>query len=187
MHRAPVPALILSAMVLSLVSPAMAQARKPVRSSPPRARSASPRPQAAKPAPRPPAGLTGANLGAILKSLGYEPAPEGSQQRIKVEQETYVYFLDLGFSKSGEWLVCMAHLAPVGDLTKVPAAPLLTLLSTNDSLLGMYFSYDRVNARIMLNATIPNRDLDPESLRNIIEGMKVTVHRTRGLWDTASW
>jgi hypothetical protein len=176
-------ALAAALLLLAGGSPAVAQARRPA----PR-RAAPRKPVSPKVAvPKPAGALSHANLGALLRSLGYRPEMAQQYQRIRVEEEGYGYLVDLSLSKSGDWLVCMAHLAPIPDLTRVPASPLLTLLSTNDSLLGMYFSYDRVNARIMLNATVPNRSLDAASVRNIVEGLKATVRQTQALWDTASW
>jgi hypothetical protein len=133
------------------------------------------------------AAVTRANLGAALKSLGYTPALHGEYQRLQVDEEGYAYQIDLGLSQSGDWLVCMAHLAPIEDLTKVKSAPLLNLLTTNDTLLGMYFSYNQVNARIMLNASVPTRALAPVSVRSLVEGLKETVRQTRGLWDSSAW
>jgi hypothetical protein len=183
----------LASSVILGTAPVHGQTRRP-----PLRKSPAPRPAPAKPAPRSPArppaappvrlpAVTAANLGSILTSLNYKPVPNTPYQRLHVEEENYGYFIDLGVSKSGDWLVCMAHLAPIPDLTQVPPAPLLSLLSTNDSLLGMSFSYDRVNARIMLNATVPNRGLDPACIRSVIEGLKSTVRKTEGLWDPASW
>jgi hypothetical protein len=134
-----------------------------------------------------PAELNTAALGTMLKALGYGPTPEGAYHRVRVEEEGYGYFIDFSLSKSGDWLVCMAHLAPIPDLTKLPSSPLLGLLAANDSLLGVCFSYDRVNGQIMLNASVPNRRLDAGSVRNLVEGMKSTIRETHGLWDPAAW
>ncbi len=131
--------------------------------------------------------LTAATLVGSLRALGYQPTPNGQFQRLKVEEPGYGYALDLGLSASGDWVVCLAHLAPVGDLTRVNSAPLLALLSRNDALLGMAFSYNRENARIMLNATVPNRAMDLASFRNVVEGVKRTVRETAGLWNTRDW
>jgi hypothetical protein len=51
----------------------------------------------------------------------------------------------------------------------------------------MSFSYERVNGRIMLNATVPARVVDPPTLRNLLEQMQATVRRTEGLWDARRW
>lgn len=145
-----------------------------------------------KPAPRRPvvaqlSRYTAAGLGPALRAAGYLPEPTGSFQRLKVDDDKYGYVIDVGLSDTGDWLVCMAHLAPIPDLTRVAAAPLLGLLSTNDTLMGMSFSYDRGNGRIMLNATVPNRGLDPGALRAVVDGVKATVKKTEGLWDAAAW
>src|SRR5687768_2028706 len=91
--------------------------------------------------------VTPSTLVSTLKGFGYVVKAEGPYQQIKIDEETFGYTIDLGFSKTGEWLVCMAHLAPVGDLTAVKSTPLLNLLAANDGLLGMSFSYDRTNGR----------------------------------------
>jgi len=137
--------------------------------------------------PAPPAGITAVNLAPTLRALGYMPAPNGGYHRLRVEEDKYGYFIDVGMSPSGDWVMAMAHLATVPDLTKVPSAPLLALLGANDALLGMAFSYDRVNGRIMLNASAPARSLAPGSLKNMVEGLQATVKRSEGLWDTAQW
>jgi hypothetical protein len=176
---------------LAALSPAAAAPRAPRRpakvaprpAAPPR-KAASPPVGLAKPAP---ARLTVAGLGPLLRGLGYLPEAEGQYQRIKVDEPGYGYKIDLSLSQSGDWLVCMAHLAEIPDLTKVPSNALLSLLTANDSLLGMSFSYDRANGRIMLNASLPNRSLDPGSVRNVIEGMKATVRNTQAVWDTSAW
>lgn len=185
-----------TALTGALILPAaLGQARKPP-AKPPTATKPAPKPTP-KPAPAPatppkpaapaPAGVTAATLGPSLKSLGLEPKAEGAFQRIRVEEEKYAYFIDFSISKSGEWLVGVAHLAPIPDLTKVPSAPLLSLLSANDSLLGMYFSYDRTTSQIVLNAAVPARATRPEDLKTIIEGMRFTIHETQGLWDPTAW
>lgn len=131
--------------------------------------------------------ITRQTLATNLRKIGYDPKAEGAYQRVKVQQEKYEYTVDFNFSNDGYWLVAMAHLAPVPDLTRLRANPLLTLLSTNDELLGMYFSYDRVNGRIMLNSVMPVRGLDATALTNRLNLLRGTVVRTEALWDTAHW
>jgi hypothetical protein len=177
---------------LTVLSPAAAAAAPPAPRKPARA---APRPAAParKPASAPPTvarvpvRLTAVGLGPLLRGLGYLPEADGQYQRLKVDEPGYGYKIDLSLSQSGEWLVCMAHLAEIPDLTKVPSNALLSLLTANDSLLGMSFSYDRANGRIMLNASVPNRSLDPTSVRSVIEGMKATVRNTQPVWDTSGW
>jgi hypothetical protein len=184
-HRSLILACAALGVLAGLPARGAALARPPVRK---------PAPAHAAPAPGRPApgaarvpALTPATLGPTLKAVGYAPILQGGYQRLRVEEDGYGYFIDVTLSTSGDWLTCMAHLAPVGDLTKLPSAPLLALLSTNDTLLGMAFSYDRVNAQIMLNASVPNRNLDPASLKSVIEGLKTTVRKHQGLWDTSTW
>ena len=153
------------------------------------------KPPPAKPAPKKPAApfkrastsVTPATLATALKHIGYVSKPEGAFQQVKIEEEKFGYTIDLGFSKSGEWLVCMAHLAPVGDLTAVKSTPLLSLLAANDALLGMAFSYDRTNGRVMLNATVPSKGLDAPELQRVLARLQLTIHETQGLWDTSLW
>lgn len=164
---------------------AAAPARKPpVKAAPARTPPGTP---AVPPTPAPPAGITPVNLAPTLRALGYAPVPTGGFQRMRVEEDKYGYFIDVSVSPSGDWVVAMAHLATIPDLTKVPSAPLLALLGANDNLLGMAFSYDRVNGRLMLNASAPARSLSPGSLKNMVEGLQETVKKTEGLWDTAQW
>lgn len=143
----------------------------------------------AKPALGSPAStaITSGTLAAALNRLGYTAKAEGPFQQIKIEEETFGYTIDLGFSKTGEWLVCMAHLAPVGDLTAVKSTPLLNLLAANDALLGMAFSYDRTNGRVMLNAAVPSKGLDATGLRMVLDRLQIAVHQNQGLWDTSHW
>jgi hypothetical protein len=181
--RFTIPALVLTALLLGSV-PAGAQrtaaggkpgtpAKAPVRGNP------GPAPAGQR--------LTASAITGVLRGLGYQPRPYGPYQRIQVDEPNYGYAIDVGLSASGDWLVCLASLAPVPDLTKIPSGPLLALLSRNDALLGMSFSYNAENARVMLNAAVPNRLLDPPSLRNLIEGIKKTVRSTEGLWNPQQW
>jgi hypothetical protein len=193
-YRAFTVALLVSGVTGLVALPlAGAPARKPPpRRVPPKKSvtptTPAPAPRPAAPTP-PPTAITAANLAAILKGQGYEPLAEGEYQRLKVEEEEqdYGYLVDLGLSKSGEWLVCMAHLETIPDLTKVPSPPLLALLAANDGQMGRYFSYNRASGQIMLNAALPTRALTPEALKSQIEAMKETVRDTRGLWDPHSW
>ena len=73
------------------------------------------------------------------------------------------------------------------ETTRLPPGPLMSLLATNDTLVGMAFGYNREESRLVLNATIPTRGIDPGSLKNLIEGMKETVKRSDGLWDASKW
>ena len=150
------------------------------------AKKASPKPPAK---PSTPPAITPAILGATLKTLGYPARPEGTFQRVQIEEEgkEYGYLLDLSFSKSGEWLVCMAHLAAIPDLTAVKSGPLLTLLSQNEEMVGIYFSYDKVNGRVMLNSAVPAKGLDAAGVKRAVDGMRATVIRTEVLWDAAKW
>lgn len=176
--------------VLTLAMPAAPVGAVQRRAAPPRKPQPKPapaKPAPAKPSPAPPAALTPTTLGAVLRDLGYKPAAHGAYQRIRVEEDGYGYFIDFSLSGSGEWLVCMAHLAPIPDLTKVPPSPLLALLATNDSLLGMSFSYNRASGQLMLNAAAPNRGLGSAALRNLVGGMAKTVRDTQGLWDPERW
>lgn len=166
-----------------------APARKPParRSAPKPAAPAKPTATPAPPRPPAPAPIAAATLGTTLKTLGYEPLPEEEYQRLKVEEDDFGYLIDLSVSKSGDWLVCMAHLETIPDLTKVPSAPLLALLSANDGQMGRYFSYNRTSGQVMLNAALPTRGLAPAELKSQIEAMKETVRETRGLWDPHHW
>jgi hypothetical protein len=171
------------------------------RRNPPRRSAAPPRPArpptaAPRPAPSPPVAtpaapaptqLTTTALGHLLRVAGYEPRVEGEVHRLRVEEQEYAYLLDVSLSRSGAWLLCAAHLAPIPDLTRVPPGPLLALLSANDALVGMYFSYNRSEGQVMLNATLRNRGLDAADLRAVIEGMKDTIRERHGLWDARHW
>lgn len=171
--------------------PVRPAARKPAASKPAVPVKPAPKP-AVKPAVKPaapvePPPLSPATLGAALQAIGFEAAVDGRYRRIHIDEERFAYSVDFSLSESGDWLVCMAHLAPIEDLTKVPAQPLLSLLATNDRLLGMYFSYNRPTGQVMLNATVPNRGLTEVSLRNLVAGLRRTVKETHGLWDPARW
>lgn len=175
-------------LAASVAPVSLAGAQKPA--APPRKSPVKPapaRPAVATPPTTPAVGITSVNLAPTLRALGFMPVPNGAYQRLRVEEDKYGYFIDVGVSPSGDWVVAMAHLATVPDLTKVPSAPLLALLGANDSLLGMAFSYDRVNGRLMLNATVPAHSLSPASLKNMVEGLRATVKKTDGLWDAAQW
>jgi len=180
--------LIFAALLASVIAesgdaaapPRRMPAKAPARNIPAKAP-----PPTVRPALSPP--LTMVSLATALRAAGYEPAPSGRYQRLKIDEGEFGYSVDLGLSDSGDWLVCMAHLAPIEDLTKVPSAPLLSLLATNDGLLGMYFSYNRPTGQVMLNAAVPNRGLTAVSLRNLLDGLKKTVRETRGLWDPQKW
>jgi hypothetical protein len=144
---------------------------------------------AVKPATPKPAPITQATLGPVLKALGYPAEPHESYWRVKIEEEgrDYVYQIDLSFTQSREWLVGMAHLAPIADLTMVPSGPLLALLTENDGMVGMSFSYDRTNGRIMLNASAPTRGLDAAGVKKLVDGIRGRVIQTQGLWDSSKW
>jgi hypothetical protein len=172
-------ALSLTAAAL-LAAPAAAQTRKR-RPAPTRPSPADRAPAAA------PAKLTQPRLAALLKAAGYPPSAHGGYLRLRVDEPGFGYFIDFSISKSGDWLVAMAHLAPIPDLTKVPGTPLLNLLALNDSLLGMSFSYNRSNARLMLNTTVPADTANAGTLRNMVAGIRSTVAQTQDLWDTTHW
>ena len=145
-----------------------------------------------KPAPKAPTVpapfvLGKGNLAATLTAQGYHPEARDAFQRLKVDETAYVYTIDLGFNRTGDWLVGMAHLAKIPDLTKVPSAPLLALLAQNDSLLGVSFSYNREEGQIMLNGALPVKGLTPAAVKAWIEGMKEVVRRTQPNWDTTQW
>lgn len=175
------------AAALAVTPAALAQGTKaPVVKKPPVPR----KPVASAPTVKPPAPaprLTAANLGANLLALGYTATVKEGAHRILVEEDAYAYRLDVKLTPSGDWLVCTAHLAPLADLTKVPAAPLLSLLGANDQLLGMYFSYDRATAQIVLNAAVPVRGVEPAALKTILESLRTTVKKSQGLWDPTNW
>lgn len=146
----------------------------------------------AKPATKTPAApapfvLGKANLAATLIAQGYHPEPRDPFQRLKIEEPAYVYTIDLGFNRTGDWFVGMAHLAKIPDLTKVPSAPLLALLAQNDTLLGISFSYNREEGQIMLNGALPVKGLTPAALKAWIEGMKEVVRSKQSNWDTTQW
>jgi hypothetical protein len=170
-----------------LLTAGIAQAQKPAAkrpaSKPSAAKPATPKPVVPATSPR----LTAANLGSHLLAQGYMATLKDGVHRIRVEEDGYGYHVDVKVTPSGDWLVCTAHLAPLPDLTKVPAAPLLSLLGTNDQLLGMYFSYDRETAQIVLNAAVPVRGVEPAALKTILESLKITVKKTEGLWDPSTW
>lgn len=170
-------ALLLLHVALAAPAAAAPAPRKPVSHKP-----------ASKPAARPaPAVVTPANLAASLKGLGLATTSQEGYQQLRVEEQGFAYVVDLRFSDSGEWLVCMAHLAPIPDLSKVPAAPLLALLTTNDNLLGMSFSYNRAAAQIMLNDSIPGKGLTPAVLLTHLQRLRGTILQTQELWNTTKW
>lgn len=153
----------------------------------PRTAHPAPRPAPRAAAPKAPAGVTPANLAATLKGLGLATVSQDGYQRLQVQEAKFGYLVDLRFSESGEWLVCMAHLAPIPDLSKVPATPLLALLSTNDTLLGLSFSYNRASGQLMLNESLPAKGLTPAAIQTALQRLRGTVLETQGLWDPARW
>lgn len=87
----------------------------------------------------------------------------------------YKAAMELEPSERGEWLHCRMHLAPIEDLTRVPAAPLLSLLAANDELLGMSFAYHRASGRLLLHATVPAYGFTAEALQAIVQGVRRTA------------
>jgi len=175
---------------LLCASSAVAQAKKAPPAKPPAAKSPAAKAPIVKPkpvAPVAPPRLSAGNLGATLAAHGFLAVAKDGAHRIRVEEEGYGYHVDVKVTPSGDWLVCTAHLAPLPDLTKVPAPPLLSLLGTNDQLLGMYFSYDRETAQIVLNAAVPIRGLEPTDVKTILESLRLTIRKTEGLWDPSRW
>lgn len=167
--------LVLAPGVLSAAPPK--KAASPVRPVP--------RPGAAS---RPVGGaISSATLGQWLKSVGYAPTPAGPFQRLRVEEAEFVYTIDIGPTPSGEWVIGAANLAPIPDLTHTPSGPLLALLTRNDREVGVYFSYNRDAGRLVLNATVPGKNLDAARLKTWVEALKKSVRETEGLWSPRHW
>ncbi len=185
------PLFLWSSLVLAALEATVAPGAAAPPAKKPPAKPGTSKPAAAKPAPAPTATpkLTAGTLAQSLKALGYTAEVAGELHRLKVEEpdRKYGYTLDLAVSKSGDWLVVAAQLAPVPDLSAIPASALLALLTHNDELVGMAFGYQRTEGRVVLNATLPLRGLDLASVRNLIEAMKATVRSTEGLWDPTRW
>jgi hypothetical protein len=136
--------------------------------------------------------LTDESLKTMLSNMGYEPeeikATDGSKiYRVTIEKDDWKFVVNFSISPDKSYVWQVALLKTIPDPDKVPAAPLLKMLSENDEIGPVFFSYSPNTKRFYLNAGLENRGVTPARFRKELDRLTGHIKRTAALWDPARW
>lgn len=133
--------------------------------------------------------LTTESLGTMLENLGYEVKPWDNKKGYGVtwKQDTWTFYANASVSTNGGVLWLVMPLGNVEDPAKAKLAAVFGLLTENDAIGPLHFSYNTSNKRLYLNDPVPNVGVTPARLRKELEDMAAVLKRTEPMWDTAKW
>ena len=139
-----------------------------------------------QPAPAPaPAreSLTSAELGKLLKDMGYEPealTPEVWQ--VAITRDGWKVHVMLSLDGNGDRLWFESKFAVIAVPDLVPASAWFRLLGANERIGPAYFAFDRNDNRIHLYKTCDNVGIAPIRLKKELETFDGIVRKTQNLW-----
>lgn len=137
--------------------------------------------------------LTDEGLLKLLKGLGYEPtvtkSADGSitYHRIDKTVGNFRYIMDVSLQEKGRYIAFSCPLKRVGEPEKVPADKLWAVLSKNDEIQPMAFSYAASMKQFFLNLQIDNDGVTPARMQNQLDQLRHTLQSTSTVWDTSRW
>jgi hypothetical protein len=130
---------------------------------------------------------------SMLKGLGYNPTVSKSADgkitfyRLDKTVANFRYIIDVSLQEGGKTVAFSCPLKRVGEPEKVPAEKLWAMLSKNDEIYPMFFSFEKSRKQFFLNHQIDNRDLTAERLGEVLDAVKHQVNATASVWDTTNW
>jgi hypothetical protein len=143
--------------------------------------------------PAPEIRMNDEQLSALLKGLGYtENTSKSSDGKLTYHSlnsmvVNFRYIIDISLQDAGATVYFSCPLKKIGEPEKVPADKLLALLSKNDDMAPMAFSYDASRKQMFLNYQIENHDLTPARMQGELDKVKHVLNSTYALWDTSKW
>ena len=132
-------------------------------------------------------------LKTSLSNMGYEVKESKSTDGAPMydvawtSDDGWKYSMTASISPSGRiaWLVM--NLGSTDDVAKVPKEAFLGLMTENDAIMPMSYSWHPKLMRFYLNNPVDARDFSPQSLRKGMDAMVASVKRTADFWDPAKW
>jgi hypothetical protein len=142
----------------------------------------------AQTAPKVVAPLTDESLGAMLENMGFEAKPEKLEKttvyHLKIEQHTWVYYINVALSTDKEQQWITTNVADVPADEKVPAEKLLRLLEENNDIGPSAVYYDKKIKRIAMGLALTNRGgLTPAVFRTHLTQFMADVKEVQKLCD----
>jgi hypothetical protein len=137
--------------------------------------------------------LNDEQLSALIKGLGYtEKTSKSSDGKVTYHSLDFTvvnfrYIIDISLQEQGTAVYFSSPLKRIGEPEKVPAEKLFALLSKNDDITPMFFSYDASGKQLYLNYQIDNRDLTSARMMTALDRLKHVLSSTAPLWDTSKW
>jgi hypothetical protein len=133
--------------------------------------------------------LTDDQVGALLKSMGYEPETYnndlgGHYFVVKLERSGWKVAMSVSVSQDRTFIWISTPVIEIPDVSKVSVPALLKIMEQNYVLGPSFFSFrPAAGSRLYFSTPIPNRVVTPAVLRSNIDQLVTTVQSTFSLWE----
>lgn len=140
-----------------------------------------------------PGKLNETSLGTSLSQAGLQPNKVDKRYDFAFKAiykgEEWKLSMSAVLSQNEETVWVMAWLDQIPSTsTDVPRMSLLRLLAANDRLgNGKFFAYIPTNKRFVLQRVVANKNLNAESLRDVLKDLGTTVIEEYPTWSVAEW
>lgn len=137
--------------------------------------------------------LTEESLGSTLNAIGLKTKKDRQRYdfsfKAEYEGQEWEFTMSAVLSQNGESLWVMAWLDELPkSADQVPKSALLRLLANNDRLgKGKFFAYVHENRRFVVQRVLPNKDLNAEELRDVLQDLGGSVAETYDFWAVDNW
>lgn len=127
--------------------------------------------------------LTSAQLGKLLKDLGYEPHELSAEvYQVSIDREGWKVHVMVSLTASGDRVWFESKFAPIAQPEAVPASAWRKLLEENDRIGPAHFTFDKNDKRIHLYKGVDNVGMVPARLKKELDAFDATVRRTQAVW-----
>jgi uncharacterized protein (TIGR03067 family) len=127
--------------------------------------------------------LTSAQVGQLLKELGYEPVELADDvHQVSVNREGWKVHIMISLTQDGERIWLESKFAPIADPEAVPAMAWRKLLEENDRISPAHFTFEKSDKRIHLYKAFDNVGLTPARLKKELDGFDAVARRTQSVW-----
>ena len=133
------------------------------------------------------------SLGTSLEQAGLKPNKVDKRYDFAFKAiykgEEWKLSMSAVLSQNEETVWVMAWLDQIPNVSNdVPRMSLLRLLAANDRLgNGKFFAYIPTNKRFVLQRVVTNKNLNAESLRDVLKDLGTTVIEEYPTWSVAEW
>jgi hypothetical protein len=131
------------------------------------------------------------DLPRLLENMGFEPETvDEGVYKVTIEQDSWTFYLRFSLSTDNRTRLWMtSSFGEIKEIDKVPPAPFIKLLETNDGIgpAHFYITTSGEAKRLNVAKALDNRGITPAVLRREIDSFLGIIKSSVSQWDTSTW